>query len=88
MFSYVLVRAWICCLFLLVAAPFPAMAQHGHELAADTCVLHVGPYKMYFHTYLPDMYYDRQFVRSFPLLGMRSWFWILWNMNSVLSRLR
>lgn len=69
MFSHVLVRAWIFGLFLLVAAPFPAMAQHGHELAADTCVLQVGPYKMYFHSYLPDMYYDRQFCQELPAIG-------------------
>jgi hypothetical protein len=65
----VLIRVWGCCLFLAVAAPFPAMAQHGHELAADTCVLQAGPYKMYFHSYLPDMYYDRQFCQELPAIG-------------------
>ena len=63
------IRAWMCGLFLLVAAPFPAMAQHGHELAPDTCILHVGPYKMYFHSYLPDTYYDRQFCQELPATG-------------------
>lgn len=65
----ILIRAWVCSLFLLVVAPFSALAQHGHELAADTCVLNVGPYKMYFHTYLPDTYYDRQFCQELPGTG-------------------
>lgn len=64
-----LIRAWACCLFLLVLAPFSALAQHGHELAADTCVLHVGPYKMYFASYQPDTYYDRKFCQELPGAG-------------------
>ena len=55
MSGHLLIRAWVCCVFLLVAAPFSAMAQHGHELAADTCVLHAGPDKTLFPSYLPDM---------------------------------
>lgn len=65
----VLIRAWVCSLFLLVLAPFPALAQHGHELAPDTCVLNIGPYKMYFHSYLPDTYYERQFCQELPGTG-------------------
>ncbi len=64
-----LLRTVVCSLFLLVAAPFPVLAQHGHELAPDTCILHVGPYKMYFHSYLPDTYYDRQFCQELPATG-------------------
>lgn len=63
------IRAWVCCVFLLVVAPFPALAQHGHELAPDTCILNIGPYKMYFHGYLPDTYYDRQFCQELPGTG-------------------
>lgn len=64
-----LMRALACCLFLLVLAPFSAQAQHGHELATDTCVLHIGPYKMYFNSYQPDTYYDRQFCQELPGTG-------------------
>jgi hypothetical protein len=64
-----LIRALACCLFLLVLAPFSAQAQHGHELATDTCVLHIGPYKMYFNSYQPDTYYDRQFCQELPGTG-------------------
>ena len=69
MSSSFLLRMWVCCLFLLVVAPFSAQAQHGHELAADTCVLHVGPYKMYFASYQPDTYYDRKFCQELPGTG-------------------
>ena len=69
MFNHFLIRVWVCCLFLLVVAPFSARAQHGHELAADTCVLHVGPYKMYFASYQPDAYYDRKFCQELPGMG-------------------
>ncbi len=69
MSRYFLVRASLCSLFLLLAAPFQAQAQHGHELAADTCVLHVGPYKMYFASYQPDTYYDRKFCQELPGTG-------------------
>lgn len=64
-----LIRAWVCCVFLLVFAPFPALAQHGHELASDTCVLHIGPYKMYFASYLPDTFYERKFCQELPGSG-------------------
>ncbi|THJ16212.1 MAG: hypothetical protein CAF42_013620 [Nitrospira sp. CG24B] len=69
MSGHLLIRAWVFCVFLLVVAPFSAMAQHGHELAADTCVLHAGPYKMLFASYLPDMYYDRKFCQELPAVG-------------------
>lgn len=69
MSCHILVRVWAFSAFLLVAAPFPALAQHGHELAPDTCVLNIGPYKMYFHSYLPDTYYDRQFCEELPGTG-------------------
>ena len=69
MSCHLLIRAWVCCLFLLMLAPFSALAQHGHELAADTCVLHVGPYKMYFASYQPDTYYDRKFCQELPGTG-------------------
>src|SRR5574337_726200 len=64
-----LIRALICGLFFLVLAPFTALAQHGHDLAADTCGLHVGPYKMYFASYQPDTYYDRKFCQELPGTG-------------------
>jgi hypothetical protein len=63
------IRTWVCCLFLLIAAPFQALAQHGHELASDTCVLHIGPYKMYFASYLPDTFYERKFCQELPGAG-------------------
>ncbi len=69
MSGHLLIRALICSLFLLVWAPLTALAQHGHELAADTCVLHVGPYKMYFASYQPDTYYDRKFCQELPGTG-------------------
>jgi len=69
MSRHFLIRVWGCCLLLLVAAPFSALAQHGHELATDTCVLHIGPYKMYFNSYQPDSYYDKQFCQELPGLG-------------------
>jgi hypothetical protein len=53
----------------MVLAPLTALAQHGHELAPDTCVVTIGPYKMYFHSYLPDTYYDRQFCQELPATG-------------------
>lgn len=69
MSGHLLIRALVCGLFLLVLAPLTALAQHGHELAADTCVLHVGPYKMYFASYQPDTYYDRKFCQELPGTG-------------------
>ena len=69
MSCHLLIRAWVCCLFLMVLAPLSALAQHGHELATDTCVLHIGPYKMYFNSYQPDTYYDRQFCQELPGTG-------------------
>lgn len=69
MSRYGLIRAFACSLFLLVVTPFPALAQHGHELASDTCVLHIGPYKMYFASYLPDTFYERKFCQELPGAG-------------------
>jgi hypothetical protein len=54
---------------LALCTPLAAQAQHGHELATDTCVLHAGPYKMYFNGYQPDTYYDRQFCQEIPGTG-------------------
>jgi hypothetical protein len=64
-----LMRISICLLPLALVAPLTAQAQHGHELATDTCVLHVGPYKMYFNGYQPDAYYDQQFCQEIPGTG-------------------
>ena len=69
MSRYFFLRAFLCSLFLLVIAPFQAQAQHGHELAADTCVLHMGPYKMYFASYQPDAFHDRKFCQELPGMG-------------------
>jgi hypothetical protein len=69
MSCHFLIRALACCLFLLILGPFPALAQHGHELATNTCVLHVGPYKMYFNSYQPDTQFDRQFCQELPGTG-------------------
>ena len=69
MSPYGLIRAFVCSLFLLIVTPFPALAQHGHELASDTCVLHIGPYKMYFASYLPDTFYERKFCQELPGAG-------------------
>jgi len=66
-FRYCLVRA--CVLMVSLGIPLSAQAQHGHELATDTCVLHIGPYKMYFNSYLPEIYYDRQFCQEIPATG-------------------
>lgn len=59
----------VCGVMLMLGIPLSAKAQHGHELATDTCVLHVGPYKMYFNSYLPEVYYDRQFCQELPTTG-------------------
>jgi len=64
-----LIRVAICLVPLALGAPLTAQAQHGHELATDTCVLHVGPYKMYFNGYQPDAYYDQQFCQEMPGTG-------------------
>ena len=64
-----LIRVAICLVPLALGAPLAAQAQHGHELATDTCVLHAGPYKMYFNGYQPDTYYDRQFCQEIPGTG-------------------
>jgi len=69
MSRYFILRAFLCGLFLFLAAPFQAQAQHGHELAADTCVLHIGPYKMYFASYQPDASHDRKFCQELPATG-------------------
>jgi hypothetical protein len=63
------IRAVVCLMVFALGAPVVANAQHGHELAADTCVLHMGPYKMYFNSYQPDLYYDRQFCQEIPGIG-------------------
>jgi hypothetical protein len=63
------IRAVVCLMVFVLGAPVVAKAQHGHELAADTCVLHMGPYKMYFNSYQPDLYYDRQFCQEIPGIG-------------------
>jgi len=64
-----LIRAAMCLVVLALGAPLTAQAQHGHELATDTCVLHVGPYKMYFNGYQPDAFHDQQFCQEIPGLG-------------------
>lgn len=71
MCSQVPIRTWALLMILAfgLGLPFPALAQHGHELASDTCILHVGPYKMYFNSYLPEIYYDRQFCQNIPATG-------------------
>jgi hypothetical protein len=53
----------------MLGIPLSAEAQHGHELATDTCVLHIGPYKMYFNSYQPETSYDRQFCQELPTVG-------------------
>ncbi len=58
-----------CVVALMLGIPLSAKAQHGHELATDTCVLYIGPYKMYFNSYLPEIYYDRQFCQDLPTTG-------------------
>ena len=65
----IIIRVCACSALLALGGPFSALAQHGHELATDTCVLHIGPYKMYFNSYLPDTYYDRQFCQELPTTG-------------------
>ncbi len=71
MCSQVPIRTWALLMILAfgLGLPFPALAQHGHELASDTCILHIGPYKMYFNSYLPEIYYDRQFCQNIPATG-------------------
>ena len=64
-----LLRVAIYVVPLALCTPLAAQAQHGHELATDTCVLHAGPYKMYFNGYQPDTYYDRQFCQEIPGTG-------------------
>ena len=64
-----LLRVSTCLVMLALSAPFTVLAQHGHELATDTCVLHLGPYKMYFNSYQPDIYHDRQFCQEVPGIG-------------------
>lgn len=59
----------VCMVLLMLQSPLSAQAQHGHELATDTCVLHIGPYKMYFNSYQPEIYYDRQFCQELPATG-------------------
>ncbi|MFN3681941.1 MAG: hypothetical protein ACK4VP_07885 [Nitrospira sp.] len=59
----------MCLAILLLTFPLRALAQHGHELAADTCILHLGPYKLYFNSYQPDLYYDTQFCQEIPSTG-------------------
>lgn len=60
---------WVWIAILMLGIPLSAQAQHGHELATDTCVLHIGPYKMYFNSYQPEIYYDRQFCQELPATG-------------------
>jgi len=69
MMSLRLPSAWACVVLLILGIPLSAQAQHGHELATDTCVLHIGPYKMYFNSYQPEIYYDRQFCQELPATG-------------------
>jgi hypothetical protein len=64
-----LIRACVSVIVLAIGFPFTALAQHGHELATDTCVVHVGPYKMYFNSYQPEIYYERQFCQEIPGTG-------------------
>jgi hypothetical protein len=64
-----LIRTLTGLVMLALSAPFAALAQHGHELATDTCMLHIGPYKMYFNSYQPDIYHDRQFCQEVPGTG-------------------
>lgn len=64
-----LIRVGVCVMMMAIGAPLTAMAQHGHELATNTCVVHAGPYKMYFNSYQPDAFYDRQFCKELPGTG-------------------
>lgn len=67
-FQY-LIRALTCLIVFVLGAPMTALAQHGHELAADTCVIHMGPYKLYFNSYQPDLTHDQQFCQEIPGTG-------------------
>ncbi|MDH5667158.1 MAG: hypothetical protein OEY86_04015 [Nitrospira sp.] len=64
-----LIRAVVCLMVLALGTPLAARAQHGHELAANTCVIHMGPYKMYFSSYQPDTHHEHQFCQELPDLG-------------------
>ena len=64
-----LIRALVCLTVSVVGAPLTVLAQHGHELAANTCVVHMGPYKMYLASYQPDTSYDMQFCQELPGTG-------------------
>jgi len=64
-----LIRGCIGFIALAIGFPFAALAQHGHELAANTCVIHVGPYKMFINSYQPEEFYDRQFCQELPGTG-------------------
>jgi len=64
-----LLRAVLCLMLFALGAPTTAKAQHGHELAANTCVIHMGSYKMYFSSYQPDTHQDHQFCQELPDVG-------------------
>jgi len=62
--------ACLCFLIFAMGVPFSAQAQHGgHELDKDLCVLHAGPYRMYFNSYQPETTYDQQFCQDIPATG-------------------
>ncbi len=62
--------ACLCFLILAMGVPFSAQAQHGgHELDKDLCILHAGPYRMYFNSYQPETTYDQQFCQDIPATG-------------------
>jgi len=64
-----LIRAMVCLMVLALGTPLAVRAQHGHELAANTCVIHMGPYKMYFSSYQPDTHQEHQFCQELPGIG-------------------
>ena len=64
-----LTRAIVCLMVFALGAPFAVKAQHGHELAANTCVIHMGSYKMYFSSYQPDTHHEHQFCQELPDTG-------------------
>src|SRR3990172_7752456 len=62
--------ACVCFVMLAIGLPFAAQAQHGgHELEKDLCILHIGPYRMYFNSYQPKTTYDKQFCQDLPATG-------------------
>lgn len=57
----------LCGLLMMVSTP--ASAHGGVSIEEDQCILRIGPYKMHFTGYLPEVAPEKEFCEDIPAVG-------------------